>query len=148
MLKDSLLNLFERDLNKLKDEINLFINEKDIWIISGEIKNSPGNLCLHVCGNLKYFIGAILGNTGFVRDREKEFSLKNVPREELLQNINETWDVIKSTLSKLEENKFENKYPIEVFSKEMTTEYFLIHLTTHLSYHLGQINYLRRLLVD
>ena len=148
MLKDSLINLFERDLSKLKDEINLFIDENDIWIISGEIKNSPGNLCLHVCGNLKHFIGATLGNTGFIREREKEFLLKNVPRPELIENIDETLDVVKSTLSVLEENKFENIYPIDVFRKEMTTEYFLIHLTTHLSYHLGQINYLRRLLVN
>ena len=83
-----------------------------------------------------------------MRERAKEFSLKNVPREELIQNIDETLDVVKSTLGLLEENSFQDIYPIDVYGKEMATEYFLIHLTTHLNYHLGQINYLRRLLID
>jgi len=85
MLKETLLNLFERDLNKLKDEITLFIDESDLWIISGEVKNSPGNLCPHVCGNLKHFIGATLGNTGFNRERDKEFSPKKCSKNRINQ---------------------------------------------------------------
>jgi uncharacterized damage-inducible protein DinB len=148
MLKDSLLSLFERDLNRLKQEINLFVENEDIWITPGSIKNSPGNLCLHICGNIKHFIGATLGNTGYVREREKEFSLKNVPKEELLKNVDETLDIVKITISNLNDEIFNSRFPIDVFEKEMTTEYFLIHLTTHLNYHFGQINYLRRLLIE
>ena len=148
MLKKSLLSLFERDLNRLKEEINFFIDEKDIWLTPGDIKNSPGNLCLHVCGNLKHFVGSTLGNTGYVRERDKEFSLKNVPRNDLIDNISETLIIVKQVISELDENTFQNTYPINVFEKEMTTEYFLIHLTTHLNYHLGQINYLRRFIID
>jgi uncharacterized damage-inducible protein DinB len=148
MLKDSLLSLFERDLNRLKQEINLFVENEDIWITPGSIKNSPGNLCLHICGNIKHFIGAILGNTGYVREREKEFSLKNVPKEELLKNVDETLDTVKITILNLNDEIINSRFPIDVFKKEMTTEYFLIHLTTHLNYHLGQINYLRRFLIE
>lgn len=148
MLNDSLISLFERDLEKLKEEISLFITEDDLWITPGSINNSPGNLCLHLCGNLKHFIGATLGKTGYVRERDKEFSLRNVPREELLKNIDETKNVVLQTIPKIDGQTLNSKYPIDVFGKEMTTEYFLIHLTTHLNYHLGQINYLRRILID
>lgn len=148
MLNDSLLSLFERDLDRLKEEISLFIKEEDLWITPGSINNSPGNLCLHLCGSLKHFIGATLGNTGYIREREKEFSFKNVPREELIKNIEETKKIVTQTIPMLDEQILNSKYPIDVFGKEMITEYFLLHLTTHLNYHLGQINYLRRILID
>jgi len=148
MIRDSLISLFERDLNKLKEEINLFNREDDIWLHPGSTKNSPGNLCLHICGNLKHFIGAILGDSGYIRERDKEFSLKNVPRMEIVKNIDDTLEIVIKTISNLDDNSISSKYPIDVFDSEMTTEYFLLHLTTHLNYHLGQINYLRRILID
>ncbi|MEE9430588.1 MAG: DUF1572 family protein [Melioribacteraceae bacterium] len=148
MLKNSLIKIFERDLKKLKEEIILFENESDLWVTAGDVNNSPGNLCLHVCGNLKHFIGHILGGTDFFRERAKEFSLKDVTKNELLNNCDETLSVVKSTLEKLDESNFESSYPINVFKKEVMTEFFLIHLTTHLNYHLGQINYHRRILVS
>ena len=76
---ETLSQLFLRDLDKLKTEITSFKDEKKIWEISGDIKNSAGNLCLHLCGNLQHFIGAVLGNSGYVRNRDAEFSRKNVP---------------------------------------------------------------------
>jgi uncharacterized damage-inducible protein DinB len=87
-----------------------------------------------------------LGNSGFVRDRDAEFSSGGVSRDELLTEIDATATVVKSTLEKLTEDDLAKTYPIEVFGHPMTTEFFLVHLTTHLSYHLGQINYHRRLL--
>lgn len=148
MLKNSLLSLFERDLDRLKDEVNLFEKEADLWIAPGSIKNSPGNLCLHLCGNLKSFIGATLGKTGYIRQREKEFSLKNVPRKELLKNIDETKNIVLQTISKLDEQTLDSEYPNNFLGDIVSTEYLLIHLSTHLNYHLGQINYLRRILID
>jgi len=146
MLNQSLIKLFERDLEKLKSEILLFNDESNLWVTAGDVTNSPGNLCLHICGNLKHFIGHILGGTDYVRERANEFSLKNIPLKNLIKNCDETLSVVKSTLENLGEKEFQNIYPINVFKEEMTTEFFLIHLTTHLSYHLGQINYHRRLL--
>ena len=148
MLNKSLTEIFIRDLNKLKDEINSFEKEEEIWITPGSIKNSPGNLCLHICGNLNHFIGSVLGKSGYVREREKEFSFKNIPRKELITLINKTISVVTETIESLDQERFDKRYPIDVFGTEMSTEFFLIHLTAHLNYHLGQINYLRRLLID
>lgn len=147
-MTDELIKIFERDLKKLKSEISLFAMEEHIWLISGNINNSAGNLCLHICGNLKHFIGHVLGGTDFNRERQKEFSQKNVPLEELIINIDETLIVVISVLKEFDSSKLKNIYPVNVFNNEMTTEFFLIHLATHLNYHLGQINYLRRLMIN
>jgi uncharacterized damage-inducible protein DinB len=146
MIKESLIEIFERDLNKLITEINLYKDENSLWLLKEGISNSAGNLCLHLIGNLNHFIGATLGKTGYVRDREKEFSLKNIPRKELVSSLEKTITVVKNSLSNLPEAELEKNFPIEVFGKPMTTVFFLLHLTTHLTYHSGQINYHRRLL--
>ncbi|MDX1700202.1 MAG: DinB family protein [Melioribacteraceae bacterium] len=143
----SIKNLFERDLNKLINEINKFPDEKQIWLVLGGVNNSPGNLSLHICGNLKHFIGSVLGNTGYKRERDKEFSLKNVPRKEVISNIEETREIVLKVFENLEHDILSEKYPINVFDREMTVEYFLIHLHSHLNYHMGQINYLRRVII-
>ena len=142
----SLTQIYLRDLEKLKTEITSFNDEKNIWKISGDIKNSAGNLCLHLCGNLQHFVGAVLGNSGYIRNRDAEFNRKDVPLKELVDEIELTMKVVEKTLKELKEEELTKTFPINVFGFEMTTGYFLVHLTTHLSYHLGQINYQRRLL--
>ena len=141
-----LVQLFQRDLDKLKTEITAYKDVNKMWEVNGEIKNSAGNLCLHICGNLQHFIGSVLGNSGYIRNRDAEFSRKNVPVKEMHNEIDETIVIIKKTLSELDEKILKEIYPINVFGKEITTGFFLAHLTTHLNYHLGQINYHRRLL--
>ncbi len=145
MLKESFIELFDRDLKKLKDEISAFKDEKNLWKISGEIKNPAGNLCLHLCGNLKTFIGANLGHSGFVRDRDSEFSSSNISKEELLENINETIESVNSSLSSIDEKELDHIYQQNFLKKNVSTAFFLVHLISHLNYHLGQINYLRRM---
>ncbi|GAA3589969.1 DinB family protein [Flavivirga amylovorans] len=145
MITKSLTKIFTRDLNKLKTEMMSYKQEENLWFLDKEITNSAGNLCLHIVGNINHFIGAILGDTGYVRQRDLEFSLKNIVRTELIQQIDDTIQLVEHVLAKLSDIDLEKKYPLEVFNKPMTTDYFLIHLTTHLSYHLGQINYHRRL---
>jgi uncharacterized damage-inducible protein DinB len=140
-----LKQLFQRDLEKLKSEIISYKNDKKIWEVAGEVKNSAGNLCLHICGNLQHFIGAVLGNSGYKRERDLEFSKKNVSIKELLNEIDSTMQIVEITLNQLKEEKLVETFPINVFEYEMTTGFFLSHLTTHLNYHLGQINYHRRL---
>lgn len=146
MLKDTLIEIFERDLKKLVTEINLYKDEDKLWVIQEGISNSAGNLCLHLAGNLNHFIGATLGNTGYVRHRDDEFSLKNIPRQDLILNIENCILIIKATLNDLPEADLEKDFPLEVFGGKIKTEFMLVHLATHLSYHLGQINYHRRLL--
>lgn len=146
MVTEVLIKLYERDLARLRSEIEQYASEDGLWIVSDGITNSSGNLTLHLVGNLKHFIGAVLGSSGYVRDRDAEFSSKPVGRGVLVTQIDATVEVVKTTLTSLKEEDLAATYPIEVFGSPMTTEFFLIHLHSHLNYHLGQINYHRRLL--
>jgi uncharacterized damage-inducible protein DinB len=142
----SLTTIFERDLNKLITELQSYQNESTLWQVTEGISNSGGNLALHICGNLQHFIGTILGNTDYVRQRDQEFELKNIPVSNLIEEIEITKNVIKDILGQLDTSQTMADYPVDVFKKAMTTEFFLLHLSAHLSYHLGQINYHRRML--
>ena len=146
MLIETLKSLFNRDLLKLKSEIGLYQDEKNLWLTDKAIANSAGNLCLHLVGNLNTYIGKEIGKTHYVRNRGLEFSLKDVPRAELLQKIDDTIQVVQDAINKMKAEDLSKEYPMLVFDKKTTTEYFLVHLIAHLSYHLGQINYHRRLL--
>ncbi len=143
-MKTLLKTLFTRNLSQLKTEIESYKNDADLWKVTPEIANSGGNLCLHLIGNLNHFIGATLGNTGYSRQRDLEFLNKNIPVEILVQNIEETKKMVIETLDGLEENILLEDFPILVFESKMVTKDFLFYLTTHLAYHLGQINYHRR----
>jgi len=146
MLIQTLKSLFTRDLNRLKVEIDSYRKESNLWVIEPDIANSAGNLCLHLIGNLNTYIGATLGDTNYVRNRQLEFSLKNIPQKELITKIEETIIVVEQTLDEITQEAIEAEYPLLVFEGKTSTEFLLIHLTTHLTYHLGQINYHRRLL--
>ncbi|MDF2516288.1 MAG: DinB superfamily protein [Sphingobacterium sp.] len=146
MLIKTLKALFYRDLNRLKTEIESYSREENIWIVDQGIANSAGNLCLHLIGNLQTYIGVEIGKTDYVRNRVAEFSLRDIPRSVLLAGIDDTISVVDQALDTLKEDDLAVIYPILVFEEKTTTEYLLVHLTTHLTYHLGQINYHRRLL--
>jgi len=146
MLKQLLPTIFERDLRKLIDEINLYKDEDKLWEIKDGISNSAGNLCLHIIGNLNHFIGATLGHTGYVRHRDDEFALKNIPRQDLLINIENTILIVKDVFADLKDEEFEKDFPLQVFGRPEKTDFMMVHLAAHLSYHLGQINYHRRLI--
>lgn len=146
MLIEIVQSLFERDLNKLKTEIELYKDEKKLWVVEKNISNSAGNLCLHLVGNLNAYIGATLGSTGYVRHRDLEFSTKDVTQKELMEKIEATIGVVRQSLEGVTATQLAADYPIVVFKEKVTTAWFLVHLATHLNYHLGQINYHRRLL--
>jgi uncharacterized damage-inducible protein DinB len=145
-LIDTLKALFTRDLNRLKSEIQSYKDEDKIWHIEQSITNSGGNLCLHIIGNLNTYIGAQIGKTDYIRNRDLEFTDKNVPRAVLISKIEGTLQTVNNALDLLNDTDLKNEHPFLVFETKTSTEFILIHLTTHLSYHLGQINYHRRLL--
>ena len=144
-MKRSIVQVFEKDLIRLKVAIEAFEGEENLWLKSDGINNSAGNLCLHIVGNLNNYIGAILGNSGYIRNRLLEFTEK-VTKNNLLEKIENTQEVVLKTLENLNPDHLEKIYPEDVLGYKMTTEYFLIHLLGHLNYHLGQINYHRRIL--
>ena len=146
MVIDSLKTLFDRDLDRLKNELSSYKDESNLLLIKKNIKNSAGNLTLHIIGNLNHFIGSVLVGNGYVRDRDKEFSQKDVPVSRLLTDIDEVKTTIYNTLQGISGEELSENFPINVFGYEMTKLFFLIHLHSHLSYHLGQIDYHRRLI--
>ncbi len=139
-----LISLFERDLNRLEKELEL-TPEAVLWETTGQINNPPGNLFLHLAGNLQHFVGTVLGSTGYVRDRDAEFNVRGIPKSTVIAEVAATKKAVLETLPTLTAEVLHSTYPIEVFGRPMTTQYFLIHLSGHLNYHLGQINYYRRM---
>ncbi len=144
----SVKEIYLKNLDALHNEISLYTNENDIWTIQNQISNSAGNLALHLIGNLNYFIGTYLGGTGYVRNRDLEFSDKNVPKQKLLDDIKATREMMDTTLSAMRDGSETAIYPSDKFGAERTNAYILMYLLAHLNYHLGQINYHRRLIVQ
>lgn len=143
---EAFIEIFNRDIDKLKQEIESFNQEENLWKLKDHISNTGGNLCLHLLGNLNHFIGGVIGENGYIRNREAEFNEQNVKRVNLMKMILDTRTVVASSLKGFNRARLYDTYPIQVFGKEMTYEFFLIHLAAHLNYHLGQINYLRRMI--
>jgi uncharacterized damage-inducible protein DinB len=143
---DDLVTLFDRNLGLLLQELNLFRDEARLWQTTGTIKNTAGNLCLHLVGNLNTYIGKNLGHLPYTRDRDAEFSRRGVPKQTLIEMVEETKQRVHTALAAMQTEQLDETYVENVMGYEMTTRYFLLHLLSHLSYHLGQINYIRRAL--
>ena len=143
---DSLKELFVRDIEKVKKELNLYKDESNLWLVDNNIKNSGGNLCLHLIGNLKTFIGDGLGKVAYQRDHEFEFNGKGISRAELLVGLDETIVVVEKAITNLTEQDMGKDFPIQIWSKPTNMTFTIMHLQSHLNYHLGQLNYHRRLL--
>ncbi len=148
MLIQPYLEFFLRDLEKVKDEISRYTNENDIWTVKGDIQNSAGTLTLHLIGNLKHFVGAQIGLTGYVRNRDQEFADRNIPREKLLAEIEEVIAMLKKVLPTVKDEDFSKEFPVEMYGAKRNTGYILLSLSTHFCYHLGQIDYHRRLVAQ
>ena len=144
-MENYLANLFERDLVKLREEIKNFKEEANIWRKADGISNSAGTLVLHLLGNLNFTIGTQLGNTGYVRNREQEFSLTGVSREKLIEDIDHTIQAVKTSFETVDQAKLDEQYTLEMVGKN-STAWYLTFFYGHFTYHLGQINYLRRIL--
>jgi hypothetical protein len=136
--------LINRELASLRDELLAYPDEKAIWAMPKGLPNSAGNLALHLVGNLRFYIGTQLGASGFVRDRDAEFSKKGVPRAELVKSIETAADEVTRALATLDASQLDKPFPVEVGGNRINTGLFLQHLASHLAYHLGQVDYHRR----
>ena len=146
MIINEFKELFERDFDRLHTEINAYSSQEVLWKTEEAISNSGGNLCLHLLGNVQHFIGKEIGGFDYERNREREFSEKGVSKEELLREIVYAKNIVSKSLEGMDDSLWPKIYPLPVFGKPMAYGYFLTHLYGHLNYHLGQINYHRRLL--
>lgn len=140
----NLAEVFTKDLKRLYAEIDAYTNEDELWVKANGISNTGGNLAMHIVGNLNSFIGKNLGNTGYIRNRNYEFE-GIISKKQLLDSIFEVSTIVDKIISNLPASELTKTYPENVFGSEMETSYFLFHLLGHLNYHLGQINYHRRI---
>ena len=142
----SIAAIIDRELRTLRAQVEAYGDERDLWLLAPGIANPPGALAAHLVGNLQYYVGARLGGTGYVRDRPAEFARRDRTRADLVVAIEETRAIIRATLASLPETELDREFPEIVGGVHLTTGDFLIHLTTHLAYHLGQVDSHRRLL--
>ena len=135
-----------RELESFERELGLFPDENLIWSVAPGVSNSSGTLTLHVSGNLQYYVGAVLGASGYVRNRELEFTRRGVSRVALVSEIRQTKRVVRDVLSSLAPDRLILEYPEPLAGSRIATGLFLVHLSSHLAHHLGQVGYLRRIL--
>lgn len=136
---------FGRELATVRDELLAYPDTASIWALPAGLPNSAGTLALHIAGNLRWFIGAQLGGSGYVRDREAEFSQRNVDRDTLVRQVEAASDEVTRALAMLDDARLEQPYPQEVGGVRLPTGRFIGHLAVHLGYHLGQLDYHRRI---
>ena len=145
MLVDAVCAILDRDLQALAREVQAYPDEASLWQLPEGVLNSAGTLVLHLCGNIQHYIGARLGGTGYVRDRAAEFAARDVPRATLLRQIEAASAAVRVAADKLSDETLQTDFPEVVAGMRVAVGEYLIHLVSHFDYHLGQVDYHRRL---
>ena len=144
MLVPAVQTTILRELRAVKREIEAYPDDATPWQSVPGLSNAGGTLALHVAGNVQHFFGHILGGDGYARNRDAEFARRDVPRKELLAGLDAAIASAERTLAALTDDRVASPYPELVAQRRLATSTFLVHLATHLAYHLGQIDYHRR----
>lgn len=144
-MSDDIRKLIVRELSAFAREVEMFPDDESLFRTLPGITNSAGNLALHVCGNLKHFVGAVLGGTGYVRDRDAEFGARSGRREDVARELRETAAIVAEALDRLPSEALQRPYPQPIANLQLPCGLFLTHLAVHLGFHLGQAGYLRRI---
>ncbi|HKJ45682.1 MAG TPA: DUF1572 family protein [Balneolales bacterium] len=145
-LMNELSTLYEDDLQKFVENLKEFPEDK-LWLKPENIPNSAGVLAQHIAGNLNFYIGATLGETNYKRERDAEFTISDKTKKELIQDLESVIEVIRLVLPGLSEDRLKEPFPVKI-PRSQTTLKALLHLYHHLSYHLGQLNYLKRIVIN
>jgi hypothetical protein len=144
MLSTELASLYNRDITRLVQELRAFPDTSALWRTAPGVTNAAGTLALHLEGNLREYIGRQLGQIDYQRDRPLEFSARGIEQDELIRRIEAVRETIPPVIGELAPEILDADYPELYNGAAISTRQFLIHLLAHLSYHLGQIDYLRR----
>jgi hypothetical protein len=143
---EELAALFKRDLTRLIQELGAFPEDETLWRTVPGIANSAGNLALHLEGNLREFIGRQLGGVEYQRQRPLEFSTAGLTAREIATRIEHVRDLVPPVIAALTAAQRAATYPESVYGTPISTGQFILSLYAHLNYHLGQIDYVRRVL--
>ena len=146
MISNDLVTLFVRELETVQREVEMCPDDVALWKTSPGVANSVGNLGAHLAGNVQHFIGAVLGKSGYVRNRDHEFNRRDGTRAEIIADLQAAIDAAKKYLPALTAADLDREYPEAVGGVKMRTSLFLMHLASHAAFHLGQADYLRRAL--
>jgi hypothetical protein len=145
-LAQEITTLLVRELDAFKREVELFPDDEVLWQTAPGVSNSAGNLAVHVAGGLQYLVGTVLGQTGYVRNRDLEFARRTGTRAEVIAELDRTIAVVRDVLARLPESTLLAPYPEPVLGLSFGTRIGLLHLCAHAAFHLGQAGYLRRVL--
>jgi uncharacterized damage-inducible protein DinB len=145
MNTSALRTVLNRELRAVRRQLDAYPDDASVWTEVPGLPNTGGTLALHLAGNLRHFFGAILAGDGYVRDRDAEFSRRGVPRAELTRLLESAAASVNAALDGLSEEKWRVPYPELIAKRRVATDQFLVHLATHLAYHLGQLDYHRRM---
>jgi uncharacterized damage-inducible protein DinB len=145
MITTVLIDLYTREIDKLKNEILAFESDELLWRTPDPQITAAGNHCLYIAGTLQHFIGNMIGDSGYIRNKEAEMKARNVSRERLLEEIDNMKQVVVDTLEQVSKTELQKQFPTNEFPEPVTTEFYLIHLLKNLGFHLGQVSLLRQL---
>lgn len=144
-LTSDLTLMLTRELDGIAREIEAFPDDTTIWQVAPGVTNSAGNLALHIAGNMLHFIGTLLGNTGYVRDRDREFSQRSGTKRELLEELARARAVVQRVLPSVPPESLETTLTTHSMPGPVRAQRLLLHMCAHAGFHLGQIGYLRRI---
>lgn len=145
MIPEYLAAVITRDLRAVRREIAAYPDEASVWRLPPGIANSAGTLALHLAGNVQHFFGAVLAGSGYVRDRAAEFSRRDVPRAEILAQLDAAIAAVQPGLSQASDDALQADFSEKIAGHTVSTGEWLMHLAAHLAYHLGQVDYHRRI---
>jgi uncharacterized damage-inducible protein DinB len=145
-MKDWIATVMTRELKALRREVESYPSDAELWEAAPGITNPGGNLVLHLAGNIQYFVGAVLGGNGYKRYRDAEFGSRDLPKADLLREIDGALAAVETGMSKVSDADLKKPFPEAVGGVTPTTGAFLAHLAVHLGYHLGQVDYHRRII--
>ena len=145
MTPEYVARVLVRDVNAVRRELEAYPDEASVWALPPGVANSGGTLALHLAGNLQHFFGAVLGGAGYKRDRAAEFAKRDVPRSALIVELEAAIVSVGLGISQVSEARLAEEFPEAIAGHRIVTGEWLIHLVAHTGYHLGQIDYHRRL---
>lgn len=137
--------VIRRDLRALRREVDAYPSDEAVWSTLPGIANSCGTLVLHLAGNLRLYVGHVIGGIAYERDRPREFAARGLPRAELLRELDAALDAIERALPQVSADVLASEFPLPIGSVRVNTQEFLLHCAVHLGYHLGQVDYHRRI---
>ena len=140
----AIISIIDRDLGTVRREVEAYPKEQDLWREVPGIANVGGTLVLHLAGNIQHYFGARLGGTGYVRDRPAEFARRNVRRSELLGELAAAHVALEAARNAGRVTDLLADFPEVVSGARVAINEYLMHLVAHFAFHLGQLDYHRR----